>query len=527
MQEPTATRKSLWLTIKAEEVVNQENRLEMIKREMKRFVVCIGVLLSVMLSAEAQTYVNPILGGDYPDPTIMREGKDYYMTHSAFDYQPGLTVWHSRDLVNWEPISYALKTYLGSVWAPDICKYKDRYYIYFTVASRPRSNYVVWAKSPYGPWSDPINLQVQNIDPCHVVGEDGSRWLFMSGGKRVKLRDDGLSIVPGTEEVVYKGWPIPEDWITEGMALEGPKLRKIGKYFYYMNAEGGTAGPPTSHMVVQARSESINGPWVDAPNNPLIHTWSNDERWWSKGHGSIIDTPDGQWVIVYHSYENGFTNLGRQTLMEPIYLGKDGWFHRYDSIDVAKPIACPIKNHEPVPMIHLSEFRLGLEWKFYKAFNPERVKVEDGVLTLQAQGTDPGTSAPLMFVAGAHRYQIEAEIELQGDVTAGLVLYYNSQFYQGTGFDHEKRYRYRKGGATRSGVHAQKTTRLWLRLQNYDSIVTGWWSVDGKNWKRETWGMDCSGYNHNTLYEFQSVLPGVFAAGNGQAVFRNFKYTSE
>ena len=158
----------------------------------------------------------------------MREGKDYYMTHSAFDYQPGLTVWHSRDLVNWEPISYALKTYLGSVWAPDICKYKDRYYIYFTVASRPRSNYVVWAKSPYGPWSDPINLQVQNIDPCHVVGEDGSRWLFMSGGKRVKLRDDGLSIVPGTEEVVYKGWPIPEDWITEGMALEGPKLRKIG-----------------------------------------------------------------------------------------------------------------------------------------------------------------------------------------------------------------------------------------------------------------------------------------------------------
>ena len=178
-------------------------------------------------------------------------------------------------------------------------------------------------------------------------------------------------------------------------------------------------------------------------------------------------------------------------------------------------------------MIHLSEFRLGLDWKFYKAFNPERVKVEDGVLTLQAQGTDPGTSAPLMFVAGAHRYQIEAEIELQGDVTAGLVLYYNSQFYQGTGFDHEKRYRYRKGGATRSGVHAQKTTRLWLRLQNYDSIVTGWWSVDGKNWKRETWGMDCSGYNHNTLYEFQSVLPGVFAAGNGQAVFRNFKYISE
>ena len=270
-------------------------------------------LLAFCLTLHAQTYTNPILGGDYPDPTIMREGSDYYMTHSAFDYQPGLTVFHSRDLVHWQPVSYALKTYLGSVWAPDICKYQDKYYIYFTVATQPRSNYVVYADSPNGPWSDPIDLHVANIDPCHVVGEDGSRWLFMSGGKRVRLADDGLSIVAGTEEVVYAGWQYPQDWETEGFCLEGPKLRKIGRYYYYFNAEGGTAGPPTSHMVVQARSESINGPWVNAPNNPLIHTWSKEERWWSKGHGSIIDTPDGQWVIVYHSYEKDFTCLGRQT----------------------------------------------------------------------------------------------------------------------------------------------------------------------------------------------------------------------
>ena len=68
--------------------------------------------------ATTATYTNPILGGDYPDPTIMREGEDYYMTHSAFDYQPGLTVFHSKDLVNWTPISYALKTYLGSCGHP-------------------------------------------------------------------------------------------------------------------------------------------------------------------------------------------------------------------------------------------------------------------------------------------------------------------------------------------------------------------------------------------------------------------------
>lgn len=132
--------------------------------------------------------------------------------------------------------------------------------------------------------------------------------------------------------------------------------------------------------------------------------------------------------------------------MEPIYLGQDGWFHRYNQVDVALPIGVPIKNVVNVDRhTRLSEFRLGLEWKFYKAFNPDRVKVNNGALTLKAQGDSPGTSAPLMFVAGTHRYQIEAEIELHGDVTAGLVMYYNSQFYQGTGFDREKRYRYRKG----------------------------------------------------------------------------------
>lgn len=495
-------------------------------KNVRKLLLLICLISGAFQNVAGQTYTNPILAGDYPDPTIMREGADYYMTHSAFDYQPGLTVFHSRDLVHWEPISYALKTYLGSVWAPDICKYKDRYYIYFTVATQPRSNYVVWADSPYGPWSDPIDLHISNIDPCHVVGEDGSRWLFMSGGKRARLADDRLSIIPGTEEVVYQGWPIPEDWVTEGMALEGPKLRRIGRYFYYFNAEGGTAGPPTSHMVVQARSESINGPWENAPHNPLIHTWSKDERWWSKGHGSVIDTPEGGWVIVYHSYENGFTNLGRQTLMEPLRLGDDGWFHRFDNVEVDQPITCPIsKPFEANRHDRLSEFRLGLDWKFYKAFRPERVKVMDGALSLQAQGSDPGSSAPLMFVSGAHRYQIEAEIELQGEVTAGLVVYYNSQFYQGTGFDKQKRYRYRKGGQSRAGVHSQETTRLWLRLQNYDNIVTGWYSHDGKQWIRETWGMDCSGYNHNTLYEFQSVLPGLFAFGEGKAIFRHFKYT--
>ncbi|HKJ43165.1 MAG TPA: family 43 glycosylhydrolase, partial [Sunxiuqinia sp.] len=73
------------------------------------------------------TYQNPILGGDYPDPSVIRVGKDFYMTHSSFEYYPGLLVWHSTDLIHWTRVSHALTNYVGSVWAPDLVYYKDMY----------------------------------------------------------------------------------------------------------------------------------------------------------------------------------------------------------------------------------------------------------------------------------------------------------------------------------------------------------------------------------------------------------------
>lgn len=134
----------------------------------------------------------------------------------------------------------------------------------------------------------------------------------------------------------------------------------------------------------------------------------------------------------------------------------------------------------------------------------------------------PADSSPIMFVAGTEAYEFEAEIELHGNVTAGLVLYYNSDFFMGTGFDASRRYRYRKGAGSRAGMN--NTSRLWLRLRNNHQVVTGEYSLDGQHWQRETWGMNCSGYNHNTLYEFQSVLPGLFVCGEGYATFSHFAY---
>lgn len=488
------------------------------------------ILLSCLLALAActgggapksgDTYTNPILGGDYPDPSIVRDGNDYYMTHSSFDYNPGLIVWHSTDLVNWEPISYALQTYLGSVWAPDIAIVDGQFRIYFTVHGR--GNWVVTADSPYGPWSEPKDLHVDKIDPCIAVGDDGTKWLFISGGWRKQLTPDGLDTVEGTLEHVYDGWIYPSEWVTEGLCLEGPKLKKVGDWWYYLSAEGGTAGPPTSHMVVVARSKSIDGPWENSPYNPLVHTYKATDRWWSRGHGSLIDTPDGRWYVVYHSYENGFTGLGRQTLLEPVELTEDGWFKPVVA-DVAQPIAAPLQLNPVDRKAHLGEFRVGLDWKYYKDFDPSRASISDGVLTLQAVGSSPADSAPLMFVAGDHAYEFEAEIERTPDAVAALVIYYDNRFYVGNGIDKRGTLRIRRD---RGGVRTRlpDVEHIWLRIRNDNQVITGYYSLDGENWVKEEWGMEISGFNHNTFHDFQSMLPGLMAAGKGEVKFSNFKY---
>ena len=459
-----------------------------------------------------------IMPGDYPDPTILRDGNDYYMTHSAFDYLPGLTVFHSTDLVNWKPVASALTENLGSVWTPDISKHNGKYYIYFTVAGHKRyTTYVVTANDVRGPWSKPVDLNTDKvIDPCHVADEKtGQRWLYLSGGNRIRLSPDGLSTT-GTMEHVYSGWRMPADWIAECNAFEGPKVKHAGEYYYYLSAVGGTAGPPTSHSVAVARAKSPDGPWENCPDNPLIHTWSYDEQWWSKGHGSLVDSPDGKLWIVYHAYEKGFHGLGRQTLAEPVRLTEDGWLEL-----TGETISCATADSSADRSL-LRNFAMGTGWKFYRQWAPERFSVSGGRLCLRGCGDGPGTSSPLLFVAGEHSYEFRVKVELHGNATAGLTLFYEPGFYVAYGFDGQRSISWKNG--RRHGSSTDKSRTLWLRVVNDRQVVSGYRSTDGHTWIKNARGYEVSGYNHNTLNGFLSLLPGLFVFGDGEAVFSEFSF---
>ena len=478
------------------------------------------------------TYLNPVLAGDRPDPNILKDGDDYYAAFSSFLYYPGVPIWHSRDLVNWTPLTAALKTPIGNVWALDIAKHDGRYFIYIPVlddndSGRALKTFVIHAPSMKGPWSEPIDMHLDgHIDPGHAVGEDGKRYLFFNGGSRVQLSDDGLSAV-GKPEHVYNGWPIPQDWIIEGFALEGPKLTRRGEYFYMFSGQGGTAGPPTSHMVVVARSRSIHGPWENCPHNPIVRTVSRDEPWWSRGHATAIEGPDGQWWMVYHGYENGLRTLGRQMLLEPFEWTADGW-PRASGGDLSRPLRKPgnAGGAHGQPLSGFGPDAIGKKLTFW-APRPgylDRARIAGNALTLTGQGTGPADASPLLFVAGDRSYDIRVEVELQGAAQAGLLLFYNEKLFCGLGVGTEKLHAWRIGQEERWPAGAPiDTRRLFLRLVNHEEVVTFYYSHDGRHWTKER-SFEVAGYNHNVADGFLSLRPGFYATGGGNAVFRSLTY---
>lgn len=474
-------------------------------------------------------FLNPIVPGDHPDPSILKDGRDYYMTFSSFDAYPGLVIWHSRDLVNWQPVGPTLTRNVGSVWAPDLVKHNGRYYIYFPgIGKTYRSNYVIWADRITGPWSDPIDLKVGRIDPGHIADEAGNRFLFLSGGYMVSLAPDGLSVT-SEPRVVYDGWQYPDDWVVEGFAQEGPKMLRRDGYYYQVLAEGGTAGPPTSHMVIVARAKQLAGPWENSPYNAVIRTKSAAERWWSKGHATPVEGPDGRWYVVYHAYENGFYNLGRQTILEPIEWTDDGWF-KATGVNVDGPLAKPAGGdavaHGQALSDDFTRDKMGVQWSFYDGTDADqaRVRRENGTLILAARGSTPKDSAPLWFVAGDQAYEVTVEIDIDPGTTAGVLAFYNNRLYAGLGFSDTTLVMHRYGMERTSAKPAGIGRRVFMRLTNDRHILTMYTSADGKTWQRFHTRMEVSGYHHNVMYDFLSLRPAIYAAGSGSVRFRNFTY---
>ena len=481
------------------------------------FTLALVTVLNLALQVRAQEYPKVILSGDYPDPTIVRDGADYYMTHSPFYYMPGFLIWHSRDLMNWEPVSRVIPEYEGSAMAPDLVKHNGRFYLYYPAAG---TNWVVWADDIKGPWSKPVDLKIPGIDPGHVVGEDGKRYLYINEGRIVQLTDDGLSR-NGELKKIYDGWVFPKQWDTEGLWLESPKFIKKEGYYYQISAQGGTAGPPTSHMIVAARSKSIHGPWENSSYNPIVHTYSEKDNWWSKGHGTLIDDVNGNWWVIYHAYANDYYTLGRQTLIEPIEWLSDGWFK-------TKPTATPIVSQNTIKhgmdlSDDFSSKELGIQWTFWKEYAPRSIDIQDGTLWLQAKGKTPKDNRKLLVTTTDKTYETQVEIQLENGNRAGLMLYYDENAFAGVVAD-SKQITIYKDAADSYALPHSFGKQFFLKIRNQGNNCTFFASKDNQEWIQLAENINVSAMHHNNYKGFYALRVTLVSEGKGKAGFRDFRY---
>ncbi|MCA0991362.1 family 43 glycosylhydrolase [Guptibacillus hwajinpoensis] len=469
-------------------------------------------------NVEGFTYPYAILPGNYPDPSLVRVGRDYYMTHSCGHNGPALQLWHSTNLMGWEPIGYALEEPEGDIWAPDICFHNGTFYIYYTQVG---GNYCITARDPRGPWSKPVALSVPGIDPGHLCDKRGNRYLYLSDGYMAELSEDGLQVKTEARKV-YDGWKYPEEWCVEGFCLEGPKLFYYNDYYYLTVAEGGTAGPATSHMAVTSRSKNVDGPWEHSPYNPVIKTWSSEEVWWSKGHATLIDDLNGDWWAVYHAYERNARTIGRQTLIEPIEWTDDGWF---------KTVTAKNTKIEKNPWFEANlsdDFhgkKLGWQWQCVNDHQHKvEYRVEDGAITIEGFGSSPQDGSVVVCKPVGTSYEATIRVTISKAAEAGLLLYYNSSCYFGLGMNREIVFPMALTSAFKGRADRMTSNTCEMRILNEQDELSFYYRSIGGMWQKVDLGWEVSGCHHNVLGGFGSLRIGLYVSGNGSATFQRFRY---
>jgi xylan 1,4-beta-xylosidase len=306
-----------------------------------------GWLSHTTVLAQSIDLVNPILTGFYPDPSIVQVGADYYLVNSTFSYFPGIPVMHSRDLKNWQQVGNVISrpsqmNFLGDrmtrgLFAPAIAYHNGTYYVTCTLIDH-KGNFVVTAKNPAGPWSDPVFLpEVRGIDPSLFFEGDKAYVIYNSDPPDNKPLYDGhrsikiIELNPQTLQTVGEAKIVVNggvDLSKKPVWIEGPHLMKRHDWYYLYAAEGGTS---VNHTEVVFRSKAPLGPFVPYEHNPILSQRElprdRKDPITSAGHAQFVQGPDGQTYAIFlavRPYEGNYYNTGRETFIVPV-TWKDEW----------------------------------------------------------------------------------------------------------------------------------------------------------------------------------------------------------
>jgi alpha-N-arabinofuranosidase len=484
------------------------------------------------------TYHNPVIPGFWSDPSVCRVGEDYYLVNSTFEYFPGVPVFHSKDLVNWELIGYCIDrpTQLPrglNIFATTIRYHEGTFYM-ITTNIGAEGNFYVTSKNPAGPWSDPIFIQAQGIDPDLFFDEDGKTYVISSTFILFEIDlNTGKFISEGRK--VWNG--------TGGRYPEGPHIYKKDDFYYIIAAEGGTE---EAHSETIARSKNIWGPYNPNPSNPILthcNAAGQGNPIQGIGHADIIQAHDSSWWTVFHGYRSvGGTHhtLGRETCLAPVSWPENGWPVVNGNGTITENMTChtlPLKPFQVAPTrTDFSLDKLSLEWNYLRYpvtgncslsshIGFLRLKGSEQTIEDQKSPTFVGRRIQDMYFTSATELDFNPE---NANEEAGMILLNN-----GTHFDliiKQSKGRRVVVGRLRFGSVVHETAEAVLKPGPVKLIIRGERAnfillySQGNDEPKELTKVMARYLSSETVGGFTGVFIGLYATGNGKACKANADY---
>jgi xylan 1,4-beta-xylosidase len=524
-------------------------------------------------------FANPIVAGFAPDPSIVRVGDDFYMVNSTFEYFPALPIRHSRDLVNWRLIGYAVTDpeplaldrvpSSGGMQAPTIRHHDGLFYVVATsiVGDRPMS-FVTTAREPQGPWSSPhVIEEAEGIDPALFFDDDGTAWYtanrippdpeFEAQAEIWLQRLDLQTFdLVGERYALWRG-------CCQGIWVEGPRIYKHAGQYVLLVAEGGTG---LDHAVSVAVSDTITGPYSNNPRNPILthRHLSQDSPYVGVGHADLVELADGRWYAValgWRQISGPHALMGRETFLMPVQWERQP--ERWRTAPITTPVFSPRTGrveHQyplPLPVVGPSEpdtwtdlftsTELDLRWRYRRApAAPFATLIPGGGLRLALGPNAMADRTSYSFVGAPQQHPAYiAHTVLRFDPAegeeAGLVVIQKEgaafsltlvgagggHLLQLSHWDGEHRRNVAQTPAPSEGpLHLRvRADRLELRFES---------SFDGESWRQIGEVQDGTVLSPAILsgFNYTGVHIGPYASANGRpssnaALFERFTYLGE
>ena len=515
-------------------------------RKVLFVVAALTVLGMQTIMVHAQGFKNPVLPGFHADPSVCRAGEDFYLVNSTFQYFPGVPVFHSKDLVNWEqvgncltrPSQVDLKGTDGNsgIYAPTIRYHNGRFYMVTTVFPS-RRHFYVWTDNPAGEWSDPIviDFAIGSCDPTLFFDNGKCYFLWKEGD--IKICEIDVETGKQLGEIHHLGSGLG------GRYPEGPHIYKKDGYYYLMLAEGGTEH---GHHVNIFRSRNLFGPYEPNSANPILSHFNmkmQNSNIQGLGHADLVEAPDSTWWMICLGYRtSGYLQhvMGRETMLAPVcweqgrwpVVNQDGTLQiemKCETLPLVPLAQEPVKEEfdyikrdAPADSYH----SMGLPLGWMSLCNPDytkySLKERKGYLRLHPSTTDLSETASPTFIA-------RRQTELKFSATALFDLSHLTEGMQvgitayAAPLNHYDVVAEKKEGKTfiRSNVRLGQTqhcerefeltgNRVYLRITSDQDFYYMMASSDGKDFTLLA-KMEYRFLSTETIGGFTGVMLGLFA----------------